>query len=274
MWIYGEQDLGTWTLFTWEYSSQKILAIKMEISRDHSQRKLSCIILRSLTHLINNVLEEIGKSVLPSESCTEASPGYHAHPAGGPGEKFHYFKRCKVLENESRFQKYQYFFLPKKSIFSKKKFEKLNIFDRNLWIFSKNYLKIFKFYETYKVRENFGEFPYLVEKFSVEAKGIFRGNARATQRLSSAHRRGSGGRRPPPQDGSEVSFFKTIQSIWKWINFSKKSTFFFLKISIFLRKNFWKLNIFYKNFWIFSKNYFKFSRFMKSYKFREIFCEF
>ena len=37
-------------------------------------------------------------------------------PAGGPGAKaprtvakFHSFKRCKVLENESSFQKYQHF---------------------------------------------------------------------------------------------------------------------------------------------------------------------
>ena len=63
------------------------------------------------------------------------------------------------------------------------------------------------------------------------------------------------GRRPP--DGSEVSFFKTIQSIIKWIHFSKISTFFLPEISIFSKKNFENLNIFYKNFWIFSKNYFK-----------------
>ena len=39
--------------------------------------------------------------------------------------------------------------------------------------FSKNYLKIFKFYETNKSREIFGKFSYLVEKFTVAAKGIF-----------------------------------------------------------------------------------------------------
>ena len=42
-------------------------------------------------------------------------------------------------------------------------------------MFSKNNMKICKFYETYKSRENFGEFPYLVEKFTVAAKGIFSG---------------------------------------------------------------------------------------------------
>ena len=65
--------------------------------------------------------------------------GYHAPPpAGGPGgegprtvAKFHFFKRCKVLQNEFIFQKWQHFSSPK-SIFSKKKFEKLNIFDWNL----------------------------------------------------------------------------------------------------------------------------------------------
>ena len=35
--------------------------------------------------------------------------------------------------------------MPKKSIFSKKKFEKLNIFDRNLWFFSNNYFKLSNF---------------------------------------------------------------------------------------------------------------------------------
>ena len=42
------------------------------------------------------------------------------------------------------------------------------------------------------------------------------------------------GRRPP--DGSEVSFFKTTQSIKKWIEFSQISPFFLPKVSIFLLK--------------------------------------
>ena len=46
--------------------------------------------------------------------------------------KFDFFKRCKVLENESSFQKSQYFSCPNHLFFPKKKFEKLNIFDRNL----------------------------------------------------------------------------------------------------------------------------------------------
>ena len=65
-------------------------------------------------------------------------------------------------------------FLPKKSTFSKKYFEKLNIFDMNFWIFSNNYLKIFNFYKTYKPIGILGEFYYL-EKCTVAALGIFQG---------------------------------------------------------------------------------------------------
>ena len=166
-------------------------------------------------------------------------------------------------------------FLPKKSIFSKKKFEKLNIFDRNLWIFSKRYLKNFKFHETYKSTEIFGEFSYLVEKFTVTGKWIFflGGGTLGPRKDYQAPTAGGPGREGPP-DGSEVSFFKTIQSIWKWIHFSKMSTFFFPKRSIFSKKNLGKLHIFCKNFYIFSKYYFKFSLFMISYKSREILYEF
>ena len=161
-------------------------------------------------------------------------------------------------------------FLVQKIYFFLKKFEKLNIFDRNLWIFSKNYLKIFKFYETYKSREIFGQFPYLVEKFTVAAKGIFSGGTLGPLKDYQAPPAGGPGGEGPP-DGIVVSFFKAIQSIRKWIHFSKMSTFF---SPIFSKKNLGKLNIFYKNFWIFSKNYFKFSLFMISYKSREILCEF
>ena len=52
--------------------------------------------------------------------------GYHAPPQGVRGAKpprklakFHFLERCKLLENESSFQKYQHF-LPKKSIFPAK----------------------------------------------------------------------------------------------------------------------------------------------------------
>ena len=61
------------------------------------------------------------------------------------------------------------------------------------------YLKIFKFYETYKSRENFGEFSYLVEKFTVAVQGIFSVGTLEPLKDYQANtpRRGSGGRRPP-----------------------------------------------------------------------------
>ena len=175
-------------------------------------------------------------------------------------------------------------YLAQKWIFSKKKFEKLNRFDRNFWIFS-NYLKIFTFDETYKSRENliieyteiFSGFIwiyYLFEKFTVAAQWFFSGGTLGPLKDYQAPPVGGPGDEGPPPAGREVSFFKTIQSIWKWIHFSKMSTFSFPKRSIFSKKNFEELNIFYKNFWIFSKNYFKFSLFMICYKSREILCEF
>ena len=76
--------------------------------------------------------------------------GYQALPAGGPGAKappptvakFHFLKRFKVLEHESISQN---FFLPKKSIYSTKTFEKWSRFYKNFWNFSKNVFKIFNF---------------------------------------------------------------------------------------------------------------------------------
>ena len=59
-----------------------------------------------------------------------------------------------------------------------------------------------------------------------------------------------------PLDGSEVWNFKTIQSIRKWIHFSKILTSFLPEKSIFSTKTFEKLNWFYKDFIIFSKDYF------------------
>ena len=74
------------------------------------------------------------------------------------------------------------------------------------------YLKIFKFYETYKSRENFGEFSYLVEKFTVAVQGIFSvGTLEPLKDYQAPPAGGPVGEGPP--DGGEVSFFKTIQSI-------------------------------------------------------------
>ena len=68
--------------------------------------------------------------------------------SGGEGPrtvaKFHFLKRFKVLENESIFHKYQ-LFLPEKFSFSKKNFEKMNIFYKNFWMLSISYFRIFNF---------------------------------------------------------------------------------------------------------------------------------
>ena len=86
------------------------------------------------------------------------------------GSEVSFFKTMQSIRKWIEFSKIATFFLPKKSIFSKKNFEKLNIFDGNFWIFSNHYLKIFNFYETYKSREIFGEFYYLIEKFMKKLK--------------------------------------------------------------------------------------------------------
>ena len=98
------------------------------------------------------------------------------------------------------------------------------------------------------------------------------GDARPLKGYHAPPAGGPGGEGPP--EGSEVSFFQTMQSIRKWIHFSKIATFFFPKRSIFSKKKLGKLNIFYKNFWIFSKNYYIISLVMIPSKSREILCEF
>ena len=63
--------------------------------------------------------------------------GYHAPPAGGPGAKaprtgakFHFYNDSKYLKMNSFFKNVNIFLLLK-SIFSKKNFEKWNIFYQN-----------------------------------------------------------------------------------------------------------------------------------------------
>ena len=88
--------------------------------------------------------------------------------------------------------------------------------------------------------------------------------------------------KPPAGDPGEAKAprmvakfnFLTMLSIRKWIHFSKISTSFIAKKSIFSKKNFEKLNRFYKNFWIFREIFLKFSIFMIHYKSREIPGEF
>ena len=152
----------------------------------------------------------------------------------------------------NRVFKRETFFLPQEAIFSKKTLEKLNRFHMNFGIFSNNYWKIFNFYATSKSRKIFSEFCYLGEKFTVEAQGTFWRERPGHLKAIKRPRRGSAGECPP--DGSEVSFFKTIGSIWKWIHLSKMSTFLFPKRPIFSKKNLEKLNRFLLEFLIFSKN--------------------
>ena len=73
---------------------------------------------------------------------------------------------------------------------------------------------------------------------------------------------GPGGEGPP--DGIEVSFFKTIQSIRKWIYFSKISTFFLPENSFFSKEKFPKSGIFHKNFWVFLNKNLKFKFFWRN----------
>ena len=98
-----------------------------------------------------------------------------------------------------------YFFLRKNS-------KNCSYLTRIYAFLSEKLFEIFKFYETYKSREIFGEFPYLVEKFTVAAKGIFSGGTLGPLKYNQAPTAGGPGGEGPP-DGSEVSFFKTIQSI-------------------------------------------------------------
>ena len=91
--------------------------------------------------------------------------GYHAPPAGGPGAKaprtvakFHFFKRCKVLENDSSFQKYQYFSCPKNLFFLRK-----NSKNRTYLTGMSEFFRIF--IEKFSILMN----PINPEKFSVNS---------------------------------------------------------------------------------------------------------
>ena len=108
----------------------------------------------------------------------------------------------RVFKNINIFLGQKYIFLRKDS-----KMEHISL---EFMIFSKNYLKFFQFYETFKSRGIFGKFSYLVEKFKVAAKGIFFGGTLGPLKdYQAPTAAGPGGEGPP--DGSEGSFFKTIQ---------------------------------------------------------------
>ena len=117
-------------------------------------------------------------------------------------------------------------FLAQKSIFSEKNFEKLKIFYRNFWCIRIIIWKISIFMKPINP-EKFSVIYYLVQKFTVAAPGIFSGVMPWPLKGYQAPPQGVWRRRPP--DGREVSFLKSIHGIWKWIHFTKKSTFFFPK---------------------------------------------
>ena len=62
--------------------------------------------------------------------------------------------------------------------------------------------------------EKFWKFSYLVEKFTVMTKGILTGGTLGPLKDYQAPTAGGPGGEGPP-DGSEVSFFQTMQSIRK-----------------------------------------------------------
>ena len=79
-------------------------------------------------------------------------------------------------------------------------------------MYSNNYLKNFNFYETYKSREIFGEFLIWLRNLQWRRKEFFSGRTLGPLKHYQAPIAGGPGSEGPP-DGSEVSFFKTIQNI-------------------------------------------------------------
>ena len=104
-------------------------------------------------------------------------------------------------------------FLPQKSIFLRK-FQKIENIWQEFLKFFEYLFQNFNFNESYKSREIFGEFYYLVEKFIVRRQEFFReGTTRSLKGYQATPAGGPGGEGTP--DGSEVSFFQTMQSIRK-----------------------------------------------------------
>ena len=116
--------------------------------------------------------------------------GYHALPAGDPGGeapltvgKFHFFKRCKYFRKWIEFSKITISFFPKKSIFSKKKFEKLNIFDRIYEFFRKIIWKFSNFMKPINPEKFTWNCLISLKNLQWRRKELFEGNARATWTL-------------------------------------------------------------------------------------------
>ena len=125
-------------------------------------------------------------------------------------------------------------FLAQTSFFSKKKFENLNIFDRNLWIFSKNHLKIFKFNETYKSSEICGEFLLSGWEIYSGAERNFSGGTLGPLKGDHAPPAGGPGAKAPRtvakfHFSNDAKYFKNETSFQKYQYFSCPKTLFFLR---------------------------------------------
>ena len=150
----------------------------------------------------------------PRHSKAITRPRQVVRGGEGPpdGSEVSFFKTMQSIRKAIQFSKISIFFLPKNFFFIRK-ISKNRTYLRGISeFFSNNYGKIFNFYDTYKSREIFGECYYLVEKFTVALQEFFRdGTPRPLEGYQAPHARGPWGKGSP--DGSEVSFFKTIQSI-------------------------------------------------------------
>ena len=130
------------------------------------------------------------------------------------------------------FSKLSILFLPKKSIFAKKKFEIFNKFDRNFWIFSKNYLKFSNFMKPINPEKFSGNSPIWLRNLQWRRKEFFRversGHLKTIKRPPQVGR----GLRPPPD------YWKWHENSW---NFWRKSTGIYRKCKII--EIWWKLSI-------------------------------
>ena len=102
-------------------------------------------------------------------------------------------------------------------------------------IFANNYLKTLKFYETYKCRENFGEFCYLVKKFTVVEEGIISVGTLGPLKDYQAPPAGGPGAKAP-RTVAKFHFFKRCNVLENESSFQKFKQFSCPK-NLFFRRN-------------------------------------
>ena len=124
------------------------------------------------------------------ESRGNGSEGANAGGPGGEGppdaSEVSFFKTIQSIRKWIHFSKIEHIFLPENPFFSKKNSKIGHISQEFLSFFLKKYLKFFleELYNSWEIPD---ELYYLVETYI----------KKANKWLSRAHRRGSGGRRPP-----------------------------------------------------------------------------